>query len=114
MLGAVNPKDGTIVWRQRLVDASGNVTARGFLSAGEGEDTVISAVGEDVQAWDAADGRLVWAWKGRGQIKSLEIIEAQGGAKDVLVLSEEEGNVGVVRKLKANSGEVVWEHKDTR
>ena len=114
VLGAVNPKDGTIIWRQRLVDPASNITGQGFLRAGEGEDIIISATGGDVQAWDAADGRLVWAWKGPGQIKSLEVVEAQGGGKDVLVLSEEEGIFGVVRKLKIASGDPLWEHRDTR
>jgi len=96
------------------VDPASNVTGRGFLRAGEGEDTVISATGGKVQAWDAADGRLVWAWKGPGQIKGLEVVEAQGGGKDVLVLSEEEGNIGTARKLKMASGDVLWEHRDAR
>ena len=96
------------------MDPASNVTGRGFLRAGEGEDTVVSAIRDEVQAWDAADGRLVWAWKGLGQIKGLEVLEAPGGVKDILVLSEEKGSVGVVRKLKANSGEVMWEHRDAR
>ena len=96
------------------MDPAINVTGRGFLSAGKGEDTVVSAIGDGVQAWDAADGRLVWEWKGSGLVKGLEVLETQGGAKDALVLSEEEGGVGLVRKLNTVSGEVVWEHRDTR
>lgn len=114
VLGAVNPKDGSIIWRQRLVDPASNVTGRGFLGAGEGEDTIVSAIGNEVQAWDAADGRLVWAWKGHGQLKGLEVLETQSGGKDILVLCEEEGSVGVVRKLMAATGEVLWEYRDER
>src|SRR5579862_4536229 len=54
VLGAVNPKDGVLVWRQLLKPFS-NLTgpAEGFLRAGENENTVISAVGSLVSAWDA-------------------------------------------------------------
>ena len=97
-----------------MVDPAINITGPGFLKAGEGEDAIVSAVGNEVQTWDAADGRLVWAWKGPGQIKGLEVLEAQDSGKDIVVLSEEEGNIGVVRKLKATSGEVLWEHRDAR
>ncbi len=96
------------------MDSASNVTGRGFLRAGQGEDTIVSAAGNQVQAWDAADGRLVWAWKGHGQIKGLEVLETQGGAKDVIVLCEEEGSTGVVRKLMATTGEVLWEYRDER
>ena len=114
VLGAVNPKDGTIVWRQLLADQRSNVTALGFLRAGQGQDTVVSAVENDIQAWDAADGRLVWAWTGLGQTKGLEVFEAQDGGMDILQLCEEEGGFGVIRKLAAATGEVIWEHRDAR
>lgn len=96
------------------MDPASNVTGRGFLGAGEGEDTIVSAIGNEVQAWDAAHGRLVWAWKGHGQLKGLKVLETQSGGKDVLVLCEEVGSVGVVRKLEAATGEVIWEYRDER
>lgn len=113
VVGAVNPKDGSIVWRQRLLDSASNQTTEGFLKAGEGEDTIISAVNDDIQAWDAADGRQVWGWKANGQVKGLEVLESHGKAKDVIALSAE-GTKGVVRKLEATTGEVAWEYSDER
>ena len=96
------------------MNPASNFTGRGFLRATEGEDTIVSAIGNEIRAWDAADGRLVWAWKGQGQLKGLELLEAQDGGKEILTLCEEEGTVGVIRKLTSTTGEVLWEHRDAR
>lgn len=113
MLGAVNPKDGSIIWRQRLVDNRSNVTGKTFLSAADGDNTIYSAVNGGVHAWDAADGRLVWDWRGMGSIKALEVIGTDDGPKDVLILSEE-GKIAMVKKLAADTGDVIWELTDDR
>lgn len=110
VLGAVNPKDGAVIWRQQLADQTQNHTALGLLRAGEGGDTLVTAVGEIVNCWDATDGRLTWQWRGNGRIKSLEIIE---GERDVLTLSEADHDV-VVTKFAAETGAVLWQHKDAR
>jgi len=111
VLGAINPKDGSVVWRQRL-SARNSSTGGGYLNAGEA-GTVIGAVHGEVQAWDAADGRLAWGWQGTGSVKGLEVLrgDAQSG---VLVFSEEENSRTVVRKLAADSGKVEWEHTEVR
>ena len=117
VLGAVNPKDGSIVWRQRLhppTQSGHNQTVAGFLKAIEGENTVVSASNGLVQAWDAGDGRLLWEWKGSGTIESLEVINAGESSKDVLCLSREKSGHGVVRKLAVGTGEVSWEFRDER
>ncbi|SLM34812.1 Quinonprotein alcohol dehydrogenase-like superfamily [Lasallia pustulata] len=112
VLGAVNPKDGTLLWRQRLVDSGRNVTSRGFLSAGDGESIVVSAVDGLLRAWDAADGRLVWEWSGQGRANALEVVEMEGVGKDVVVIHKEEGQVGMARRLSAATGDVKWEFRD--
>ena len=111
VLGAINPKDGSIVWRQRLGVAD-NHTGNGYLKAGE-DGTVISAVGGEVQAWNAGDGRLAWGWKSAGNIRGLEVLEGQE-QKGVLAFSQEEGSRTVLRKLAADTGDIVWEHTDVR
>jgi len=113
ILGAANPKDGAVLWRQRLADPARNSTSAGLLKAGAGANTIVSAVDRVVQAWDAVDGRLAWIWQGEGKIKALEVIAGDQGENDVLVLSEEGPN-SVVRRLAAYTGDVVWEHRDTR
>jgi len=114
VLGAVNPKDGTIVWRQRLGGA--NATA-GYLRAGEGENTVISAVGGQVRAWDALSGNLAWGNDfNDGEVRDLEVVELEDGkkeaAKDAVVLFG--GREGVVKRLCGETGDVKWEFRDNR
>ena len=111
VLGAVNPKDGSIIWRQQL--STVNSTQGALLKAEEGGGAIASATNGDVQTWNAADGRLDWAWKGVGRIKGLELL-SRTGYTDVVVLNEEEGSKGVVRKLASGSGSVLWEHRDER
>lgn len=110
ILGAINPKDGSIVWRQQL--AAGTSSSGTYLRAEEGGGAIASAVSGEVQAWNAADGRLDWGWTGAGPVKGLELLSRKGHT-DVVVLHEE-GSKGVVRKLASGSGDVVWEHRDER
>lgn len=111
VLGAINPKDGAVVWRQRLTDKTLNDTGLGLLKAGEGGDTIVSSVHGKVQSWDTTDGRLVWEWRSDGNIRSLEITE---GDRDVLIVSGGDNSKSVVRKLAANTGELLWEHNGDR
>lgn len=113
-LGAVNPKDGAVIWRQQLSDRSHNETTSGLLKAAEGGDTLVSAVNGKVQTWDATDGRLVWQWQSSGRVKSIETFASPEDANDVLTLSKEDGSKNIVRRLAADTGDVLWEYVDTR
>lgn len=114
-IGAVNPKDGALVWRQ--VPASGP-QGKGTLRAGEDQDTVISAVGDCITAWSASDGRIVWEHRVNGAIvEDLEILEQEDGitnaeAKDAVVLLSEA--IHGVQRLDGKTGRVKWTYKDTR
>lgn len=114
VLGAINPKDGAVIWRQRLVDSVQNDTTSGLLKAAEGGDTLVSAVNSKVQAWDATDGRLVWEWDGGDETKVVDVTPSAEGGKYVLVLSKREGSSFDVRNLAADTGEVLWESGDWR
>ena len=114
VLGAINPKDGAVIWRQRLADPAVNYTTRGLLRAVEGGDTLVSAVDGKVQAWDAADGRLAWEWDGGNRAKVVDVSLSAESGKHVLVLSEGEGSGFVVNNLAAETGERLWESSDTR
>ena len=114
MLGAINPKDGAVIWRQRLADSVQNYTTSGLLKAAEGGDTLVSAVNSKVQAWDATDGRLVWEWDGGDETKVVDVTLSAEGVSYVLVLSKEEGSSFILRKLAADTGEVSWEFEDSR
>ncbi|CAI4211066.1 unnamed protein product [Parascedosporium putredinis] len=85
----------------------------GFLRAGDGQSWLCSAYGNSVHAWDAFTGRNTWWMDFAGEIKDLEILEVtEDGRKDVLVLFEEAGST-VVRRLRGDSGQVVWEASDS-
>ena len=115
VLGAINPKDGAVIWRQRLADPAENYTAPGLLRAAEGGDTLVSAVSGKVQAWDATDGRLAWEWDGGDGTRVVDVALSAESGKYVLVLSEGEGSSSVVVKnLAADTGEILWESSDTR
>ncbi|KAL8728390.1 MAG: hypothetical protein Q9166_005434 [cf. Caloplaca sp. 2 TL-2023] len=105
VLGAVNPKDGSVVWRQQLEHGSG------LLKASVGGNTVISAINGTVQAWDAAEGRLVWDWRGSEETKALEVVKSDTYGQGIYVLSLKGGNKAIIRKLSEDTGAVVWEHE---
>lgn len=119
IIGAVNPRDGSIVWRQDLSQLVSRQDVEGFLRASDGEATVVSAIGDRVNSWGASDGKLHWENKIAGSVvKDLELLELEDGrtinhARDVLVLSEG-NNGGLLQRLDAATGAVKWEFKDAR
>lgn len=111
ILGAVHPGTGRIVWRQAVGNGEGDVFLRGV----EGESTVVSATGHQVQAWDAMGGKERWGNKFMGTIVDLEVMESVAvgdDSVDILALFEQDGK-GLLRKLKGASGDAAWEYKDT-
>ncbi|KAF7502224.1 hypothetical protein GJ744_006429 [Endocarpon pusillum] len=140
IIGAVNPKDGSVVWRQSLADPLPEPAsvveeavklpdeeqqkalrsigpAKAGLLAEEGSGFVVSYYGSAVSAWDAMNGKLAWQrLMPQGQhVKSALLIPSgrdtsSSSAVDVLVLHGTEG--GTVTRLDASSGAVVWEYED--
>jgi hypothetical protein len=113
VIGAVNPASGKIVWRHLLAENE-TLNVQGFLQPVEREDTVVSAVGNRVDAWDAMSGRSKWENVFLGTVKDLEVMETVSGEteKDILALFEENGKAHL-KRLKGTSGDVAWEYKDT-
>ena len=117
VLGAVNPKDGSLVWRQTLSSAPNTTTA--FLRASEDADTVVTAVRGQIAAWTAADGRVAWTHGLEdAPVHDLEILELDAGegraetGKDAILLVG--GTNPSVKRLDGASGRVKWEFDDTR
>ncbi|KAL8855711.1 MAG: hypothetical protein Q9178_007632 [Gyalolechia marmorata] len=106
VLGAINPKDGSVVWRQQLENG------RGLLKAPAGGKTIISAVNGTVQAWDAAEGRLVWDWKGSEEIKALGVSRNGDAGQGVYMVVQRSGSKAIVRKLSEDSGALLWEYEN--
>ncbi|KAH7075274.1 hypothetical protein FB567DRAFT_187709 [Paraphoma chrysanthemicola] len=113
-IGAINPKDGALVWRQHF---SAEPHIEGHLRAGSEQDTVISAVGDRIAAWSASDGRLVWETSAPGAVvEDLEILEQEDGmtineAKDAVVLLS--GASQGVKRLDGKTGQAKWTFEDT-
>lgn len=113
--GAINPKDGALVWRQHFPTES---HGQGHLRAGHEQDTVISAAGDRVAAWSASDGRLVWEIRvGGAVVEDLEILEQEDGitvneAKDAIILHS--GDSCGVTRLDRKTGRAKWRFEDTR
>lgn len=108
VLGAVNPRDGSVVWRQQL--SPGN----GLLKPAGRDNLVISAVNGTVQAWDAAEGRLVWDWTSPEEIRALEVSQDDAGDHGVYLLTQVDGSRAIVRRFSEDSGAVMWEYRDER
>ncbi|KAM0708343.1 hypothetical protein Q7P35_004994 [Cladosporium inversicolor] len=112
VLGAVNPRDGSLVWRQ-LLEANVSSDAS-FLRAGEDQGLVVSGIGSQVASWSAGDGRLAWSHNAPGLLQDVEILELSDGketpgAKDALILTG--GELAEVQRLDGATGSVEWSHK---
>lgn len=118
ILGAVNPRDGAVVWRHDL-SKSASQTRPGILRGLDGNDAVVGAVGDYISSWGAHDGKLVWETKlANGLVADLELLELEDAAatssvRDTLALIGGEGT-GIVRRLDGDSGKMKWEYKDDR
>ncbi|GAB1206018.1 hypothetical protein APSETT445_004699 [Aspergillus pseudonomiae] len=115
LLGAVNPRDGSVVWRQN-VSRSAAAADSGLLRASDGTNAIVSAVGDYLSSWSALDGKLIWeSWFSDDHVADLELLELEDAAspsavKDTIALFG--GKAGVVRRLDGDSGKVKWEYKD--
>ena len=113
VLGAVNPKDGSLVWRQSIENGVSNGSyTQSYLKAVGSE--IISGADEVVRAWDAADGKLVWEWQAPGIVLGLELAKPEGEDTAVLILSKDLEGHGFVARLVASTGKFLWQHKDER
>ena len=113
VLGAVNPRDGSVVWRHLLAQNASH-SAASFLRAGNEQDVVISGIGSQVAAWSAADGRLSWNVNVDGPLEDVEVLEmddgkATPGVRDALVLYG--GDHPVVQRLDGASGTAKWRYQ---
>ncbi|KAJ5775222.1 uncharacterized protein N7511_000233 [Penicillium nucicola] len=117
LVGAINPRDGALLWRQNL-SRSADLPARGGLLRGlDGNDAVVGAAGNYISSWSAQDGKLVWENRfSKGVVADLELLEledttATPGVRDTIAVVDSEGS-GIVRRLDGNSGTTTWEYKD--
>lgn len=63
VVGAVNPRDGSLLWRQSLTPTPADNATSAFLVGNHGGGQVISAYERTISAWGGQDGRLVWTYE---------------------------------------------------
>lgn len=106
ILGAVNPKDGTLVWRKRV--GGGQQKRPSLLVKAEKDGAVISLYGNGLTCLDAQTGRERWQrYLLHGRI---EIDVAHEGAHGLVVVSirGEEGMVSTTA-WDVTNGKEVWQ-----
>lgn len=118
VLGAVNPKDGNALWRQRLAGSSEPDQGHSYVVAGERDGQIVTAYGSIVSSWDALDGKLRWEYSTDAgtAIKSLQLlpiaVATSSTAQDVLVVSGGD-NGHTVARLRGSDGDPIWAHADS-
>ncbi|KAJ5602610.1 hypothetical protein N7537_005566 [Penicillium hordei] len=119
LVGAVNPRDGALVWRQNISrSADSPAHGVGLLRGLDGNDAVVATVGNYIASWSAQDGKVGWENQvSQGVVADLELLElvdatATSGVRDAIAVVANEGT-GIVRRLDGNTGKSVWEFKDT-
>ena len=111
VLGAVNPKDGSIVWRQQL--GSPGVNARRHLRTTDGQDALLTSFNASVYAFSASNGRLLWQTYHHDDYAAsiITLVDSQAKANGgALVLWE--GKQNTLQKLEAETGAVQWTQED--
>ncbi|KAJ5979202.1 hypothetical protein N7501_002544 [Penicillium viridicatum] len=118
LVGAVNPRDGALVWRQNISrSADSPAHGVGLLRGLDGNDAIVAAVGNYIASWSAQDGKVGWESRvSEGVVADLELLEledatASSGVRDTIAVVASEGT-GIVRRLDGNTGKSVWEFKD--
>lgn len=121
ILGAVNPRDGSVVWRQSLTSQPQNNITDAYVVAGEGDGKITTALGNTVIAWDAGDGRLVWSHniKERDNAVGLQAVpvlgsSTDGAVQDIILLTQPQNRVSghTVSRLGGDGSGERWHHTD--
>lgn len=112
VLGAVNPRNGTIVWRQQLECSADKAR---LLRVADGQGTLITSCNDDISVWSTADGRLDWDMEFRSDaVKDLQILGhvTAGPTNDIIALLN--GVPTTVLRLDGATGHEKWRYSDQR
>jgi len=120
VLGAVNPKDGALLWRQALAGQPIENASAAYIVTGD-DGKIISAYDQKVAAWDALDGKLLWDYvvEPTAVIRDLQAVPILGGiadgtSQDVVVLSESvDGTSATITRINGDSNVPRWQYTNT-
>ncbi len=121
VLGAVNPKDGSLLWRQPLAGQPVNNASSSYLIAAE-NGQLVSGHDRTVACWDAQDGRLVWDYTVQegsriGGLQAINGIEPVTGgiSQDFIVLAvpAHPNAHTTIARIAGDGTKVRWQHVDT-
>ncbi|KAK6336180.1 hypothetical protein TWF696_001743 [Orbilia brochopaga] len=106
IIGAINPKDGSQVWRQQLgegtVSETEPLSKTAFLRQSK-DGRVISVLSGTVAVWDAATGRAVWEYS--SNLEAVDVITLH--TENQLVVAFKGGEV---KAFQLDSGILAWEN----
>ncbi|KAF3919689.1 hypothetical protein ABW20_dc0106054 [Dactylellina cionopaga] len=106
IIGAINPKDGSQVWRQQLGEGSVSETEAlsklAWLRKSK-DGRVVSVLDKVIALWDAAAGRAIWEYSANLEVADVITLEEE----NLLVVAFKSAEV---KAIKLESGEVAWEN----
>ena len=114
LVGAINPKDGSVLWRQTL-SAEDQTSQAGFLAIGDRDGQITTGHGTQVHCWDALDGKLKWSHTATpgSTVHGVQLVPAtttsDSAAQDVVVLSVGEAGLSVLR-LAGDEASQRWKY----
>ena len=110
ILTALDARDGRVVWRNDF-KRDFPITAPDFGTAMspalEGSSLIVHAGGAKggaLAAYDVANGRMRWAWKGDGPAYASPIVASVGGTRQVITQTQRR-----IVGLSATDGTLLWE-----
>jgi ER membrane protein complex subunit 1 len=120
VLGAVNPRDGSLLWRQALAGTPIDNVSVSYLVAGA-DGQLVTGYGRTVSSWDASDGKLVWDYTipedtKVGGLLAIPTQEAgiAGVTQDFLVLAvpTNAATHTTVARIAGDGSAARWQHVD--
>ena len=112
VLGAVNPKDGSVVWRHRLGLNSRHYAGQASLKACQNLSIIASTLDNHLRVYNAANGRLAWEWQSNDNITFTEIISHPLNPT-VAIIERLRDGAEVVRAFDAENGTLRWHFVDS-
>ncbi|EPS37511.1 hypothetical protein H072_8788 [Dactylellina haptotyla CBS 200.50] len=105
IIGAINPKDGSQVWRQQLGQGSVSETEElsklAWLRKSK-DGRIVSVFDKAIALWDAASGRAIWEYTANLQVADVITLENE----NLLIVAFIGGEV---KAIGLGTGDVVWE-----